>query len=167
MATRKPSISNRNSLAAEAQALSGLRADFFQEECTYRLHGIERAGKRSEWEADVDLVCPGEWVGVGWDFFETERKYAGTQSVCFFRILEQKDLGTAYLRNRGGDRGIEVEWELDSFEYSMSLTPDEPTSSLLCGSSLGGPKGDAHYRGTAIVVPKDDRGRPAALSLGP
>jgi hypothetical protein len=146
------------------QALSGFRADFFQEVCAFRLHGLKPVGQTSRWKADVDLKCGGEFVGIGWDFFETEAKYAEVESVCFFRILQQPDIGTAELRNLGA-RGLEVKWNLDRFEYSMSLE-NEPTSSLLCGSSLGGVEDDAYYRGTTIVVPKDPRGRPTAISLG-
>lgn len=146
------------------EGLSGFPADFFQEDCDYLLHGVERMQGRQRWRADVDLTCRGEFYAVGWDFFETEKKYEEVRPVCSTRVPEQAGIGTAELRNLGGRSGIEIRWNLGNLDY-LVVKPRVHGSSMFCGSMFDGMRKDAYYRGTTTVVAKDLAGHVVDLSL--
>jgi hypothetical protein len=140
------------------EALAGFPADFFQELCDYLLHDLRKDGQG--WKATVDLNCTAVWNAVGWDFYETENAYAIARNFCFTRIPEQPGIGTAELRNLPGGKGIEIHWDLKNFRYKVETPNRETGGSLLCGSMLGGPRRDAYYRGTTVVVARDIAGGP-------
>ena len=149
-----------------ARALNGFPGDFYQETCTYVLHHPRPLGNKERWQATVAISCTGEWTAVGFDVYETEQKYSEVRAVCATRIPEQANAGTAELRNLPGKRsGIEVRWDLNRIEYSVISPTGSLSSSLFCGSTLGGTRGDARYEGTAVITAKDSSERPSELRV--
>lgn len=140
------------------EALTGFPADFFQELCDYLLHDVKPVAHG--WKATVDLNCTSVWDQVGWDFFETESAYSVARKFCLTRVPEQPAIGTAELRNLPSGKGIEIHWDFKNFRYKVETPNRETGGSLLCGSIFGGPRRDAYYRGSTVVVARDTAGGP-------
>lgn len=135
-----------------AETLSRFPADFFQELCVFVLHDAKRIEGKALWRAGVDIRCSGGYTAVGWDLFETQARYKVSHQFCSVRMPQQAGVGTAVLRNLGGQHGgIEVRWSLDFPDYTVS-TPGGDESSLVCGSTLGGAAGGVSYSGAARVM---------------
>jgi len=145
------------------RALTGLRADFFQEACYYRLYDLKADGSGG-WNAQVGIDCKGEYTAIGWDLFETEAKYRESHQICSTRIPEGPGAGTAEVRNLSGTKGIEVRWRLRDLDYEL-YTLRGVGSSLLCGSLAGKTGGEASYTGTATISSLDLFSRPQSLQV--
>ncbi|HSR95401.1 MAG TPA: hypothetical protein VLK56_11100 [Solirubrobacterales bacterium] len=144
-----------------AKGLSGLPADFFQEDCAFLLHDVKHVPGVERWKAGgVGIRCHGGYTAIGWTIFETEKKYEEVRQLCSTRIPQQIDGGTAELSNLAGPRGgIEVHWDLDKLEYRVVYG-----SSIFCGPMLGLRRGTS-YKGSARVFGKDFAGHPAKFEM--